>query len=123
MVRKVQPPETTPNGAEPPPEAEADGADGKQDRPARAPRTSLPDRAEVDRLIAEMRAGLTGDTRDEARELRHALALRAMERLGLVITGFQPATAPQVVTASVAVLEDNGLTDKHAAGVTAEAAE
>jgi hypothetical protein len=53
---------------------------------------ALPGTEEVRRLAAEMRAELTGGTRQEAQQLRHALALPAMERLGLIITGIQPAT-------------------------------
>jgi hypothetical protein len=122
MVRKVQPPETTPQGAKPPPE-EAKGADGKQK--ARE-KKQLPDRAEVDRLIAELNAELTsydGETVHRAKQMSRILSLRAMERLGLIVTGAQPATPPQVVMASIAVLKAAGLVDKHAVGVTAETTE
>jgi hypothetical protein len=99
---------------------EVDGADSKQGRP---PRRQLPDRAEVDRLIAEMHARLTGDNREKAQDLGHALSLGAMERLGLIVTGLQPATPPQVTMAFIAVLKAAGLVDKHAAGVSAETTE
>ena len=118
MVYKMKPPEPMPEEPKPPPE-QANGTDAKQER--RAPRVPTPrpqplTQAEVDALVAEMHAELAGDTREEARKLRRALQLPAMERLGLVITGRQPTTAPQVVTASVAVLEDDGSPGEHDAG-------
>jgi hypothetical protein len=120
MVYKMKPLEPIPEQPNPPPE-QANSTDGK---PARAPRTPRPQpltRAEVAALVVEMRAELTGDSREEAQKLRHALKLPAMERLGLVITGRQPATAAQVMTASVAIIEDDDPTDKHDAGITADA--
>ena len=124
MARKIElPEETDPQATEPPPEAEADGANGKQEKPPRSPRTQLPDRAEVNAMIADLQAELTGDGRERAQAVCNALTGTAAERLGLIITGRQPATPPQIVMASITVLKAAGLVDKHAAGITAEAGE
>jgi hypothetical protein len=117
MVRKVQPPETTPQVAKPPPE-EANF------RPRE--KKQLPDRAEVDRLRAELQAELTGDDRERVQEAARICRLaspRAAERLALIVYGLQPATPPQVVMSSIAVLKGGGVVDKHDAGVTAETTE
>jgi hypothetical protein len=50
------------------------------------------------------------------------LSLQAAERLGLIVTGIQAATRPQVVTSSVAILKAAGLV-KTDAGSVAETAE
>jgi hypothetical protein len=59
----------------------------------------------------------------KAEQMSRILSLRAMERLGLIVTGAQPATPPQVVMASISILKAAGLVDRHAAGVTAETTE
>jgi hypothetical protein len=123
MVRKAQPPATTPQETKPPPE-QANGADGKQN--VRERKQPLPDRAEVERLRAELNAELTsndGETVQKAEQMSRAMSLRAVERLGLIFVGHQPATPPQVVMASIAILKAAGLVDKHAAGITAETTE
>jgi hypothetical protein len=78
------------------------------------------------RLINELHAELTGDdieTAQEAARLCRALSLRATERLGLIVTGTQPATVPQVTMASITILKGAGVAGKGDAGVTAEVAE
>lgn len=125
MVRKAQPPATAPQEAQSLRE-QVDGTDGKHERPARTPRAQLPDRAEVDRLRAELQAELTGDDRERAQEAARICRLaspRAAERLALIVFGLQPATPPQVVMSSIAILKGGGLVDKHAAGITAETTE
>ena len=62
-------------------------------------------------------------TAQEAARLCRALSVRAAERLGLIITGAQPATAPQTVMSSIAVLKAAGLVGKDDRGVTAETTE
>jgi hypothetical protein len=97
-------------------------ADGEQ-KPAK---TRLPTAEEVRSLIAEMHAGPTSDDVETAREaerLCRALSLRAIERLGLVITGLQQATVPQVVMASIAVSKGARVVAGDDAGITVEAAE
>ena len=127
MVPKVQRPEMTPQGEKLPAKVEADAANGKKDRPARAPRAqSLPNRAEVNRLIAELDAELTGDDQEAAQEAARLCRLgspRAAKRLLLFVYGNQPATQPQVVMSSIAILKGGGVVDKHAAGITAETVE
>jgi hypothetical protein len=74
-------------------------------------------------MIAELQADLTGNDRERAQEaarICRASAPRAAERLALIAYGFQPATVPQVVTSSVAILKGAGVVN---AGGTAETAE
>ena len=127
MARKIElPEETDPQATELPPEAEADGANGKQKKPARAPRPQLPNRAEIDAMIAELHAELTGDDREAAEKAARLCRLgspRAAERLLLFVYGSQPATQPQVVMSSIAILKGGGVVDKHAAGITADTVE
>jgi hypothetical protein len=68
----------------------------------------LPDKEEIRYLIDELHAELTSDDRQTAQEaarLCRALSLRAAERLGLIVTGIQPATVPQVAMSSIAILK------------------
>jgi hypothetical protein len=46
-----------------------------------------------------------------------SLSLRAVERLGLIIAGQQPATPPQVMMSSIAVLKGAEVVGKGDAGV------
>jgi hypothetical protein len=118
MARKVQPVGLTPQPATRPPR-ETDGQ-----KPAREKRQLPPDKDEISRLINELHAGLTssdGGTAKEAVQLCRDLALRAVERLALVVTGSQPATVPQVVMSSITILKGAGVVGN--AGVTAEATE
>jgi hypothetical protein len=124
MVRIAQQPELTPPLAKPPPR-ETDGADGGQKRPVRE-KQQLPSKDEIRRLIGELHAELTSNDRETAQEaarLCRALSVRAAERLGLIVTGSQPATVPQVTLAAVTVLKGAGLVGKGDAGFTAEATE
>ena len=117
----------------PPSVQRPDRADGeqkqstrKQKRPAAPERKQLPDRVEVDRLIAELHAELTSndkETAQEAARLCRALSLRAAERLGLIVTGIQPATVPQVAMSSITILKGAGVVGKGDAGITAETIE
>ena len=123
MVRRGQPLGLTPQ-TRPPPD-DPDSADGGQKRPARE-KSQLPDKEEVRRLINELHSELTSDNRATVREATRVceqLSLRAAERLGLIITGAQPATAPQVVMSGIAILKAAGLVGKDDRGVTAETAE
>lgn len=125
MVHIVRPPGSTPPRAKPPPDAEGDSADEKQKRPPRETKP-LPDRVEIYRMIAELQADLTGDDREavqKAKRICRLLAATAAERLGLVVTGIQPTTVPQVVTASVATLKGADVLEKGDAGVAAETTE
>jgi hypothetical protein len=120
MPRKVQPLELTPRLATRP-LSETD-----RQKPAREKRQLLPDKEEIRRLIDELHAGLTsndGETVKEAVQLCRDLALPAVERLALVVTGSQPATVPQVVMSSITILKGAGVVGKGDAGVTAEATE
>jgi hypothetical protein len=116
----VQPPQ----GAKPLPD-EAARADRKQKRAARE-KQQLPNKGEIRRLINELHAELTSNDRETAQaaaRLCRALSLRATERLGLIVTGIQPATVPQVTMASITILKGAGVAGKGDAGVTAEVAE
>jgi hypothetical protein len=76
-------------------------------------------------MIAELQADLTGNDRERAQEAARICGLLsplAAERLGLVLTGIQAATVPQVVTAAVAILKGAAVVKTNAAGV-AETAE
>jgi hypothetical protein len=104
------------------PSNENGGVTEEEKRPARQP---LPDKEEIRGWVRELTAGLTGDdktTVEEARRLCCHLALPAAERLGLVITGIQPGTVPQVVMASITILKGAGIVGKSDAGITAETA-
>jgi len=82
-----------------------------------------PDKEEIRGLVGELHAGLTSNDRETAQEaarLCRALSLRAAERLGLIVTGIQPGTVPQVTMASIAILKGAGVVAKGDAGVTAE---
>ena len=108
--------------AKPPPD-ETDGA--RQKRPARE-KQQLPDKGEIRRLIGELHAELTSNDKEtvqEAARLCRALSLRAAERLGLIVTGIQPATVPQVAMSSITVLKGAGVVGKGDAGITAETTE
>ena len=86
----------------------------------------LPDKEEIRRLIDELHAELTSDDRQTAQEaarLCRALSLRAAERLGLIVTGIQPATVPQVAMSSITILKGAGVVGKCDAGITAETTE
>jgi hypothetical protein len=77
-------------------------------------------------LIDELHAELTSDDRQTAQEaarLCRALSLRAAERLGLIVTGIQPATVPQVAMSSITILKGAGVVGKGDAGITAETTE
>jgi hypothetical protein len=121
MARKIPPLEPAPLPVKLLPDP-ANGVDVEQ-KPAK---TRLPTAEEVRGLITEMHAGLTGDDQETAREaerLCRALSLRAIERLGLVITGLQQATVPQVVMASIAVSKGARVVGGDDAGIAVEAAE
>ena len=124
MARIAQQPGLTPPLAKPPPD-ETDGADGGQKRPVRE-KQQLPGKDEIRRLIGELHAELTSDDRETAQEaarLCRALSVRAAERLGLIVTGIQPGTVPQVAMASITILKGAGVVGKGDGGVTAEATE
>jgi hypothetical protein len=117
-------PELNPRPTKPPPD-QTDGTDRGQKRPARE-KQQLPDKGEIRRLISELHAELTGDDRQtaqEARTLCRALSLRAAERLGLIVTGIQPGTVPQVTMASITILKGAGVVGNGDAGITAETTE
>jgi hypothetical protein len=119
----MQRPELTPRPTKPPPD-QTDGTDGGQKLPARD--KQLPDKSEIRRLIDELHAGLTSndtETAQEAARLCRALSLRAAERLGLIVTGIQPGSVPQVNMASITILKGAGVVAKGDAGVTAETTE
>lgn len=121
MAQRMPPPKLAARPPKPPPD-QTEGAEPK--RPA-AEKKQLPDKAEVNRLIAELRAGLNSndeETRQEAARICRSLSLRAVERLGLIITGGQSATPPQVVMASIAILKGARVV-KDDAGATAEITE
>jgi hypothetical protein len=117
MVRRTQ-------GKTPQPPPETDGRLGQ--KPLARDKKQLPSNEEVCGLINELHAGLTNNDREtvqEAARLCRALALRAAERLGLIVTGIQPATVPQVVMSSITILKGAGLVGKGDAGVTVETTE
>jgi hypothetical protein len=123
MIRRMQPHGLTPQPAKSLPN-ETDGADGGH-RPPRE-KKQLPDKEEIRRLINELQVELTGDEREtvqEAARLCRVLAPRAAERLGLIVTGIQPATVPQVTMASITILKGAGVVGKGDAGITAETTE
>ncbi|HEY2526702.1 MAG TPA: hypothetical protein VGJ20_01950 [Xanthobacteraceae bacterium] len=75
-------------------------------------------------MVAELNAELTSNDREtvqRAERLCCALAASAAERLGLIVTGIQPATVPQVTMASITVLKAGVV--KGDAGATAELTE
>jgi hypothetical protein len=118
MAPSIQPPDSA--------DGEQKRSTRKQKRPAAPERKQLPDRAEVDRLVAELHAGLTsndGETLRKAKQMCRSLSLRAVERLGLIIAGHQSATPPQVVMSSIAVLKGAEVVEKGDAGITAETTE
>jgi hypothetical protein len=118
MVRRMR---LTPQSVKPPPD-DPDGPNGGQ-RPARK---QLPDKDEIRGWINELHSGLAADdnaTVEAAERLCRALSLRAAERLGLVVTGIQPGTVPQVVMSSITLLKGAGVVGKDEAGVAAEATE
>ena len=124
MVRRVQPPGLTPHPAKPPPK-ETDGPGGRQKLRARE-KQQLPDKVEIRRLIGELHAELTTNDRETAQDaarLCRALSVRAAERLGLIVTGIQPATVPQVAMSSITILKGAGVVGKGDAGITAETTE
>jgi hypothetical protein len=115
MVRRTH--RSTP---QPPPDT--DGASLGQ-KPLARDKKQLPNKEEVCGLINELHAGLNsndGETVQEAARLCRNLALRAAERLGLIVTGIQPATVPQVVMSSITILKGSGLVGKGDPGVSAE---
>jgi hypothetical protein len=117
MVRRTQ-------GLIPKPPPETDGAGRGPNRLARDKK--LPASEEVCGWINELHAELASDDREtvqEAARLCRRLSVRAAERLGLIITGIQPATAPQVVMSSITILKGAGVVGKGDAGVTAETTE
>jgi len=124
MIRSVQPPGLTPHPAKPPPK-EPDGPGGRQKLRARE-KQQLPDKGEIRRLIGELHAELTSNDRETAQDaarLCRALSVRAAERLGLIVTGIQPATVPQVAMSSITILKGAGVVGKGDAGITAETTE
>jgi hypothetical protein len=107
----------TPRPTKPPPDQAA--ADG-QKRAARG--QQLPDKSEIRRLIDELHAELAsndGETVQHAMRVCRALALTAAERLGLIVTGAQPGTVPQVVMSSITILKGAGVVGKGDAGIVA----
>ena len=73
----------------------------------------------VHRRVAEIIA--IGGPPPAAARLCRRLSLLAAERLGLIITGIQPATAPQVTMASIAILKGASIM-KGDAGILGETA-
>jgi hypothetical protein len=123
MVHRVQPGLTKRPAKRPP--VKTNRADGGQKRPARE-KQQLPDKGEIRRLIGELHAELTGNDRETAQEaarLCRALSVRAAERLGLIVTGIQPTTVPQVAMSSITILKGAGVVGKGDAGLTAETTE
>ncbi len=57
------------------------------------------------------------------RRWSRGLALRAVERLGLIITGIHAATPPPVVMSSITLLKGANVISKGDVGVTAETTE
>ena len=54
----------------------------------------------------------------ETERVCRALSLRAVERLGLIVTRIQPGTVPQVTMARIAILKGASVVGKGNAGVT-----
>lgn len=118
MPRRVQSRSLTPPD-------EPDGVDAGKKRSVRD-KQQLPTKAEIICLIDQLHADLTGDDRETAKEaerLCRALSLRAAQRLGLIVTGIQPGTVPQVVMSSITILKGAGVVGKGDAGITAETTE
>jgi hypothetical protein len=124
MVSKTPPIKPAPQPAKPLPVDPTDGADGGPKPASAREKKSAPDKEEIRAWISELHAGLTSDdteTVEAAARLCRRLALRAAERLGLIIFGIQAATPPQVVMSSITVMKAAGMTgDRLDAGVTAE---
>jgi hypothetical protein len=102
----------------PPSASEPDSTEQK--RPAAE--RKLPSREEVNAWISELEAQLASDdakTVTEATLVCRRLSLRAAQRLGLIITGAQQGTVPQIVMASIAILKGAGIM-KGDAGIVAE---
>jgi hypothetical protein len=103
----------------PPPASEPDSTEQKRPAPERKP---LPSREEVNAWISELEAQLASDDAKavtEATLVCRRLSLRAAQRLGLIITGAQQGTVPQIVMASIAILKGAGIM-KGDAGIVAE---
>jgi hypothetical protein len=106
-----------------PPLPNENGGVSGQKRPAKQ---QPPTKEEVRAWVRELNDGLTGNdakTVEEATRLCRGLALRAVERLGLIITGIQAATPPPVVMSSITVLKGANVISKGDVGVTAETTE
>jgi hypothetical protein len=101
-----------------PPVHESDG-EAKRAPPERK---QLPSREEVLGWISELEAQLASDdtaTVQAASRLCRRLSLVGVQRLGVILTGAQPGTVPQIVMSAIAVLKGAGIM-KGEAGIVAE---
>jgi hypothetical protein len=105
-------------------EATPDENGGVNDEQKRPPKQQPLTKEEIRGWIKQLHAELSGGTTVKvSHRLCEELALTAAERLGLVVSGIQPGTVPQVVMSSITILKGAGVISKSDVGVTAETTE